>query len=876
MIRKQDRVKALFMGWLGTISGAIWAIFRILQMPSDQKNAFAWGLSFPRLFLLLGMVIVIIVSGSILILLWTNRRWGDVLWKKLFGRHVRVSFGLSVAGIIIGSGGTFLPPYRLGEFADYFLRLQPVFNWVFVSSTVFFVMVLIEQNGLHWHDFLNALVDCRRTFFLAGIILLFFSFVQIGFHQSRLGTFSQEDFWYGAGIPVLPQQLLLALTVVALLCFYAKDKLFQKYEIPIFFIIWLVTAVLWGKVPLQSSYFMPEPYFPNNQFYPYSDSALFDVGSQFALIGQGILNGTFFDRALYMVLLVYLHMIAGQNYPLLLTVQVAIYAIFPAVLYLLGKHLLDHRLGILLAILTIGRGANAILLSSLVDTSGPKMMLTDFPTAICVAALVVFFIKWLKKPAVGLHNAIWAGGMLGLAILLRTNALLLLPLLAIYGFLALPRHRKYGLMGGLLLILSMWLTILPWDIRNYQRGAPLFAVYFTRIQSVFFHRYISPFILPSEAPPTSIILPSTDSTTVSLSRPGKLALPFSLPTSALVLATINESPLRSILSHFVHNWITSILILPTSPFFDELRYLVKEGAPFWRPTWDGTMPGGAAFFVIINLAFLALGIGTAWQQKKWIGLFPLFVFFVYQLSNALARTSGGRYLVPVDWIILVYFGMGIFQVFEVARTLFGQKAETSFVPFSSEPVKSNMPIRQMIWSFSALLLIGSLLPLSEHIYRPQYPVATRFQNLAILRENGLIEDAGLEPLAIKNFLQSPKAVVLRGRALYPRFYHQGRGEPGSGYPYIPFDYPRLAFTLIGPKGLSGIILPLPNSPRYFPHNSDVIVLGCQTETIQIMSRVNALAVFILDEHNAYYLRSPAAPLQCPVAAPVCDNNHQCK
>jgi hypothetical protein len=46
----------------------------------------------------------------------------------------------------------------------------------------------------------------------------------------------------------------------------------------------------------------------DNLMYPYSDSATFDVGSQFALIGQGIFNGQYFDRALYIALLTYLHM----------------------------------------------------------------------------------------------------------------------------------------------------------------------------------------------------------------------------------------------------------------------------------------------------------------------------------------------------------------------------------------------------------------------------------------------------------------------------------------------------------------------------------------------------------------------------------------
>ena len=34
----------------------------------------------------------------------------------------------------------------------------------------------------------------------------------------------------------------------------------------------------------------------------------------------------------------------------------------------------------------------------------------------------------------------------------------------------------------------------------------------------------------------------------------------------------------------------------------------------------------------------------------------------YYLSNALGRTSGSRYLVPTDWVVLFYFGVGLVQL----------------------------------------------------------------------------------------------------------------------------------------------------------------------------------------------------------------------
>jgi hypothetical protein len=107
-----------------------------------------------------------------------------------------------------------------------------------------------------------------------------------------------------------------------------------------------------------------------------------------------------------------------------------------------------------------------------------------------------------------------------------------------------------------------------------------------------------------------------------------------------------------------------------------------------------------------------------------------------------------------------------------------------------------------------------------------------------------------------------------GRALYPRYYIENEGEVHF-YPVIVMGFPRTTFTLIGPKGEQGIILP-GDKPRYFPQGVDTLVLGCREQYY-----VDALAVIVLDEKGAIYTRSPQSSLQCPLTQPVCDNNHNC-
>ena len=106
----------------------------------------------------------------------------------------------------------------------------------------------------------------------------------------------------------------------------------------------------------------------------------------------------FFDRALYMSFLVYLHLIGGQNYQQLMSIQAAIFAVFPAVLYLVGKQLHSRTAGLVLAALITMRGLTSLDASAWIDTANFKHMLTDFPTAIGVAVFLMLVLAWLEAP----------------------------------------------------------------------------------------------------------------------------------------------------------------------------------------------------------------------------------------------------------------------------------------------------------------------------------------------------------------------------------------------------------------------------------------------------------------------------------------------
>ncbi len=54
--------------------------------------------------------------------------------------------------------------------------------------------------------------------------------------------------------------------------------------------------------------------------------------------------------------------------------------------------------------------------------------------------------------------------------------------------------------------------------------------------------------------------------------------------------------------------------------------------------------------------------GKLGHDMDWLDLVPAGLVVAYSLATAVARTSGGRYFIPVDWVFLLYFAIGISQV----------------------------------------------------------------------------------------------------------------------------------------------------------------------------------------------------------------------
>ncbi|HXD11623.1 MAG TPA: hypothetical protein VN653_16280 [Anaerolineales bacterium] len=766
-----------------------------------------------------------------------------------------------LGGISFGVGwlGCFLPAYRVGAFGNYWVRVQPAMVFILFASLATLGVLFVARNKLTVQDLNLAPLRLSLPLFMVCLLILGAMF------YSGFGVVSTEDFWYGAGVPILGSQLIAAIIGGGLFRYFESQWQSKRVDIWICILIYGLTAYFWVHEPLRRSFFLTGPD-PRQLFFPFSDAAIFDTASQFPLIGENffLFKSVFFERPLYLSFLTYLHLLFGQDYELLMAVQAGVFAILPVLIYLIGRSLDVRAVGFGSAVAALLRGVNSISASSMIDTAGPKMMLTDFPTAIGIALTILFICEWLKEPEQNRHYTIWLGSAIGATLMLRTNALLLLAFVPFYVFFKLSNQRKLWWVGSCLILLGAVAITLPWEIRNLSLGGQLYGPIATKFQNIIKQRY-----LPTPQPGGS--LPQDQKLASMLKQENSHPVSIQYATRSTGQA---ERPCNGVVcfasNHFLHNLITSILILPTSPVMDDLEHLIKERNPYyWKAGWDGKLQGTAPLFLVLHLFLITSGIALAWRQKRLAGLAPLAILIAYNISNGLARTSGGRYIVPIDWIVPLYYLLGVAYVSAWAGRIVRRPWDI-FVTTSGPDVaglKTTGNLSKTLLVFIIVLGLGGIIPLAENLSPPRYQNVDPLETLA--KSQALIQASGMDLRDLDGFLQSPNSSILVGRALYPRFYKMNQGE-FSDYLALTAGFPRTTFTLIGPAGDQTVVLP-GNVSRDISHTSDVLVLGCEGPVY-----LDALMVIVLGDHATSYARQPASKLECPLPMPVCNNNSVCQ
>jgi hypothetical protein len=275
----------------------------------------------------------------------------------------------------------------------------------------------------------------------------------------------------------------------------------------------------------------------------------------------------------------------------------------------------------------------------------------------------------------------------------------------------------------------------------------------------------------------------------------------------------------------------------------------------------------------INLVLISLGLSTAWRVRSYTGLVPLFGAVGYTLINAIVRNSGGRYILPIDWISYCYFAIGISVITRWGISTFWPRWSAPLKPLFREAVPALEPLQKpserpspsrwrLLGIASGCLLFGLTMPILEKAIPHQFANTPPEARAAELLEMGQVFSP-VEKEHLKTYLENGGA-ALYGRALYPRFHRPD--QMGSvWYFYQDRPYANLDFYLSSPQDI-GIVLPVQQPPVEFPHGVDALVLACPEYL-----HADALVVVLFNESGVpvgVLWRSPKPDsFACPLPPP---------
>jgi len=849
------------------------ALFWLTLIPSEGS---LMGLSTGRLLFSVPLVVTILLLSWVVLNVWLrpaySANWAGRLANyaakdSLYWGIIALATAASVIGINLLGTRTSAP------FAQaYLVRLAPYSVFIVLVSA----QTLIAFRWLRYGRSLRVFKPYQAAFKTSLLVLGVLTVIVVLILWTRIGLEPDITGWGTPGAPLLPSQVWLALAITLAVLGFSAIALPLRSESPdrfplrlpawtldalVFALLWLGAIWRWNAEPLKPSFFAPEPTPPNQEYYPFSDAASYDLSAQRLLIGEGFEQ--VIVRPAYSAFIALAQGVSGIGLGSVIAWQVPLLAFIPPLLYLLAKAL-HHRLaGLIVALLAIFRESNSIALAGIIDVSNAKMIMSDMPITLGVVWFSLIVILWLQKPIERRVYPVLAGGILAVFMLIRTQVILLLPAALLCAWLVLRRQPARWLQSSIVIIASLALTFSPWLWRNWQRTGQN--------------------LLSDTQPSGAIFRFSSLSLNESARLPGETDEQFFSRMRASAMREVLSHPLettRIINAHYWHNQVSTLLVLPASfPILTE-QQIPPEGfsrlastwrfirgqccspftyvrdLPYWKIEWRGTFPPISWLPLFASLLLISVGIGISWNRWRFIGLLPLFVIAVYSLGNALGRISGWRYNLPVDWIGMLYYAIGLAQACFWMAAFFANR----FIPASwetgtvatpgADQVDKSSPWKGVVVIQAALIMLVASIPLAERLVPARYHTDSIKATLASL-SNAVDQDT------LQRFLSAENAVALLGRAMYPRYYPARDGIPyWEWQSYFFRDYSRLGFILVGSEEVP-VILPLKEPPAHFPNAADVLVLGCKRE-----GYIESRLVAILSESKEVILASLPQAWSC--------------
>lgn len=882
--RKLRRLNTRFSLRILSIAGCIsflTSIVLLLAIPAENSQNPILGLSLNRFFILLIPSFLFIASAT---LFFASFKISSAIIQRI--EHVlyassRYSRWLILLATIILlyctqfilQGKEITEPFT----QSYYERLTPLaLAFSIVSFTFLLLWVLSHpQQQKLFRTIQNAGFGSFLITF--GSILCLWGFIA----WSRIGLIATDigAGWNSLGTPLLGWQAILSWgatgIITGLLFKYHQSigsYLTRHLDLTLCIIFYVLAFILWMSAPLAPSWFAAPPRPPNFEYYPNSDASVYDTTAQSALAGSGFSSwgAEFAIRPFYAFILALFHLIEGPGYEDIIWLQVLLLAFIPVLFYALTKRLHNRFTATIAALFIIFREYNAIWLGDEITNAHAKLLMSDLPTTLTALLAVYLGIQWLQQPKKHWRAPLWLGTTFGVGILIRPEFAILLASILIIAYISYRPNRLAWFRSSLLIILATFTFISPWIGRNYLKTGKIFLDYPHFRADLFAKRYRDyqipdtqekdnktpapiPQHTPSIAPTPATGGPIQDST-----PPTGQIEPKSLFEQALqYVAQKPQAVIKFIANHFTNSAIQSVLYLPSTYRFTDsmitflghrdVNLLTQQCCqaesyirrlPFWHK-WDGALPKQSFIPVLLNLSFISLGIVTIARQHKWLTALPLLSAAAYYGINALVRNSGGRYILPMDWIGMLYFAAGIGnltrEIWVNIKPAFALSPMFSFTNLSSDDRKHTAkPVHYYILLLLFIFSLGMTIPLFESLFPETFDV-TYTNNIL---QKALTNTHSSNNEEILQFIQGD-GIALSGIALYPRFHPVGVGEMGSTWPaFYPRQYPRITFYMVGERNI-GVILPHLTKPDAFPNGAEVLIIGCARKAY-----IDALAVIV--------------------------------
>ncbi len=730
--------------WFMTAALGGYALWDTWQLPSESRNAIWMGMSRNKLIMCGGMALLVLFCIIAAFISLIKKK------KNIFASGGAAGTAAFLIIYLLILGKVFLTP-PVGQTAlerSLSERLLPLAYWGFAFAVLTFIILFFQKIRLIW-----AYQTASKAALFWGIFIFLAMEGALYYAVSKgTGLDPVSGTFYRQGVSLLEGQLILPLLVLypflplfTLTGTKAGGKGTGKFFCVLGgILIWAAAVYFWQTTPFEGhSYFAPALRLPNNNYYPASDAENYDLLAQSIMIGNGFRNGLTVVRPLYAAFLALLHWIFGNNYMELTNGQILVLALIPVLVYLIGKQLHHSAAGILAAAWVIWREVYSIRMTPLVQVSNSRLLMSDLPTLLLFLAVVLCTLSWYRSDRKAVQ-ALLCGGLAGMAMLLRTQCFVLVPAMLLL-FICSGKKAADVLRAVLMSVIGLVLVFGPWTAWMH------------------FH----PNTTADDKTSEGQYLVNLYRDAAGETDPDAGLADFFRDHPAEIFNEIG--------AHFLNNEIASLLVLPVRDQIpEEPERLFYEEDLFWyRENARETIENNQVL-ITVWLILIAVGIISAYRLAGFAGLGPMIFHLAYNLGNAFALTSGFRFILPSDWVLVFYFGLGCTALLRFLNHVLLFRPvppRDDLSENSEEPVYG----KGLTFAFATVLLvmIGLILPFCDSMIPKRYAGKTSGQIAAEWKATS--ENAGI----ILSQVNEKDMIFLEGRAFYPRFYKAGEGDSGG-------------------------------------------------------------------------------------------------